>query len=75
MISGPVFAQTPATIGDGKVAVPAYLFKLVFDATTKRAWTYWIQNTDEAKAGKPISYAELVKRTGTDFLPGVDGVQ
>ncbi|MBB3211635.1 endonuclease G [Herbaspirillum sp. Sphag1AN] len=75
VISGPVFAPTPATIGDGKVAVPAYLFKLVFDATTKRAWAYWIQNTDEAKAGKPISYAELVKRTGTDFLPGVAGVQ
>jgi endonuclease G len=27
-------------------------------------------NTEEARAGKPISYEELVKRTGIEFLPG-----
>lgn len=69
VISGPVFDGRPATIGGSNVAVPAYLFKLVYDASSHRAWAHWIANTDEARAGKPISYAELVKRTGIAFLP------
>lgn len=30
-----------------------------------------IENTDTAHAGRPITYSELVKRTGTEYLPGV----
>ena len=59
------------TIGPGKVQVPKYLYKLVYDANTGRAWAHWIENTDMARAGRPITYSELVKRTGTEFLPGV----
>lgn len=69
VITGPVFEGSPKTIGDNRVWVPKYLYKLVYDATTGRAWAHWIENTDEARAGKPISYAELVRRTGIDFLP------
>lgn len=58
------------TIGDG-VAVPSHLFKLVYDATTNRAWVHLLANTDWARATRPISYEDLVARTGIEFLPGV----
>jgi endonuclease G len=72
VFTGPVFAhQRPVrTIGDG-VWVPTHLYKLVFDATTRRAWAYWVENNNEARVAPPISYQELVQRTGIDFLPGI----
>lgn len=74
VITGPIYlpsiAASPA-IGAGKVRVPAYLFKLVFDQEKNRAWAYWHLNDDATHGSKPISYAELVKRTGIEFLPGV----
>ena len=69
VITGPVFGPSPATIGANRVWVPTHLFKLVYDPATGRAWAHWIANTDAARAGKPISYAELVRRTGIEFLP------
>ncbi|CAH1387922.1 DNA/RNA non-specific endonuclease [Candidatus Nitrotoga sp. M5] len=70
VISGPVFDGVPPTIGINKVWVPQHLFKLVYDPATNRAWAHWLDNTDEARVGKPISYDELVMRTGIEFLPG-----
>jgi endonuclease G, mitochondrial len=69
VITGPVFDANPPVIGSGKVWVPKYLYKLVYDATTGRAWAHWLENTDEARAGRPITYRELVNRTGIEFLP------
>lgn len=71
IITGPVYEGQPATVGDNHVAVPSYLYKLVYDASTNRAWAHWQANRDDARVSKPISYAELVQRTGIDFLPGV----
>jgi len=71
VITGPVFGQAPSMIGAGQVWVPQYLFKLVYDPTTHRAWAHWIENSDSARAERPITYRELVKRTGIEFLPGV----
>jgi endonuclease G len=71
VISGPVFDGKPNTMGPGKVWVPKYLYKLVYDSVTGRAWAHWIENTDEARAGRPITYEELVRRTGIEFLPGI----
>lgn len=70
VISGPVYSGQVRAIGPGKVWVPTYLYKLVYDASNNRAWAYWLENTDEARVGAPISYEELVRRTGTEFLPG-----
>jgi endonuclease G, mitochondrial len=69
VITGPVFDGTPPTIGANHVWIPQHLFKLVYDPSTNRAWVNWLDNTDEAKVSKPISYEELVKRTGIEFLP------
>jgi endonuclease G len=73
VISGPVFDSNPDTIGPGKVWVPDFLFKLVYDPSTGKAWAHWLENTDEARVGRPISYEELVRRTGIEFLPTLKG--
>jgi endonuclease G len=73
VITGPVFepsiAQSPS-IGPGHVRVPKYLFKLVYDEDQNRAWAHWHLNDNSTRASKPISYGELVRRTGIEFLPG-----
>lgn len=69
VITGPVFEGTPKTIGPGTVWVPKYLYKLVYDETTGRAWAHWMENMNEAKASRPITYEELVRRTNIQFLP------
>lgn len=71
IITGPVFDKQPATVGANQVAVPSHLYKLVYDAETNRAWAHWQANRDDERVSKPISYAELVQRTGIEFLPGV----
>ena len=58
------------TIGQG-VRVPSHLYKLVFDSTTRRAWAHWIENTHDATVSRPITYEELVRRVGIEFLPGI----
>jgi endonuclease G len=78
VITGPVFepsiAQSPS-IGPGKVRVPKYLFKLVYDEKENRAWAHWNLNDNATRASRPISYDELVKRTGIEFLPGTNLAQ
>ncbi|WP_371414419.1 DNA/RNA non-specific endonuclease [Acidovorax sp. 1608163] len=69
VITGPVFEPGAPTVGDGRVRVPRYLFKLVYDASTGRSWAYWQENREGERVSAPISYAELVKRTGINFLP------
>lgn len=71
VITGPVFTPESESIGHNHVKVPTYLYKLVYDVETNRAWAHWQANLDETRASQPISYDELVKRTGVKFLPGV----
>lgn len=71
VITGPVFDRNPPTIGPSRVWVPRHLFKLVYDPSTNRVWVHWLDNRDDARVGKPISYEELVKRTGIRFLPNM----
>ena len=75
VITGPVYEpsipQSPS-IGPGKVRVPKYLFKLVYDQDKNWAWAHWHLNDDATRGSKPISYEELVRRTGIHFLPSVN---
>lgn len=71
VITGPVFTDPGPRIGANGVKVPTYLYKLVYDATTRRAWAHWQENREGEMASRPISYQELVKRTGVVFLPGI----
>jgi len=71
VITGPVYvpsiSQSPS-IGRGQVRVPKYLFKLVYDEEKSKAWAYLHENTNSTKATAPISYEELVNRTGISFI-------
>jgi endonuclease G len=67
VITGPVFEPDGPRIGANAVRVPSHLYKLVYDAHTGRAWAHWMRNRRRTR-GPPISYAELVRRTGIDFL-------
>jgi endonuclease G len=69
VFTGPVYSAGSGVIGAGRVAVPSYLYKLVYDATTGRSWVHWQANNRDAKAGPPISYEEFAERTGLKLLP------
>ena len=74
IITGPFYSpsilQSPG-IGAGDVKVPKYVFKLVYDQDKNRAWAHWHLNSDATRGSRPITYAELVRRTGIEFLPGI----
>jgi endonuclease G len=70
VFTGPVYEAPVKTLGPNRVWIPKYLYKLVYDPLANRAWAHWIENTERARAGRPISYEELVKRTGIGFLAG-----
>jgi endonuclease G len=69
---GEVYVFTGSTgnsgsIGRSRVTIPSHLYKLVYDPSKNTAWGYWIENTNEAQMAPPISYQELVQKTGIDF--------
>ena len=55
------------SIGKSRVTIPSHLYKLVYDPSKKLAWAYWVENTDDAQMSAPISYTDLVQKTGIDF--------
>lgn len=74
VITGPVFDRQTQHIGPNRVAVPSHLFKLVYDKAAGRSWVYWQENSPRKKAEPPISYLELVQRTGLELLPAAGGM-
>lgn len=70
VFTGPVYSGPVRTIGPNKVQVPSHLFKLVYDATTGKSWAHWQANAAGTRMSAPISYDELVRRSGIRFLPG-----
>ncbi|MBV8247127.1 MAG: DNA/RNA non-specific endonuclease [Comamonas sp.] len=71
VFTGPVFAKNAPTIGGGKVAVPDYIFKLVYDASTGKSWVHWQANSADTRMDTPISYEEFTRRTGMPLLSRV----
>jgi DNA/RNA endonuclease G (NUC1) len=67
VFTGPLFDSGHSTIGDNKVWVPTRLFKLVYDASSKRAWAYVLPNA-ETRIEKPMDYDAFVKSTGLKLL-------
>ena len=70
--SGDIYVFTGSTgnqgsIGRSRITIPAHLYKLVYDPSKNSAWAYWIENSNEAMMTPPISYADLVNKTGIDF--------
>ncbi|NLC35656.1 MAG: DNA/RNA non-specific endonuclease [Alcaligenaceae bacterium] len=73
VFTGPVYGSTPARIGQGRVAVPDHLYKVVHDARTGRTWVHWQANSEAANVGPPISYPAFVQRTGLHLLGAPGG--
>ena len=69
VFTGPVYPDRPERIGDGGVAVPSHIYKVVYDAVTGRSWVHWQANNPDTQAGTPITYDEFVRRTGLRLLP------
>jgi len=67
VFTGPIFDPGHSTIGDNKVWVPTRLFKLVYDASSKRAWAYVLPNA-ETRIERPMDYETFVKTTGLKLL-------
>ena len=44
VVTGPVFDQSSTTIGANQVRVPSYIYQLVYDEQTGRAWAHWQPN-------------------------------
>ena len=55
------------SIGRSRVTIPSHLYKLVYDPSKNTAWGFWIENTNEARMTPPITYQELMDKTGIDF--------
>jgi len=71
-VSGYIYIYTGSVgnagnIGKGRVTIPSHLYKLVYDPAKNSAWAYWVENTNEANMTPPISYQELMQKTGFDF--------
>ena len=71
IFTGPIFSGSPQTIGRNRVWVPSYLFKLVYDAVSGRAWAYVQANSASTQMGPPVPYEKFVEWTGMDLLRGL----
>jgi len=69
VFTGPVYERAPEPLGPSGVWIPHAMFKLVYDATTRRSWVHLVPNEQGAKVGRPISYEAFVQRTGLQLLP------
>ncbi len=68
VITGPVFEPGAQRIGAGGVAVPSHLFKLIYDPATGKSWAHWQENGPRGTVERPITYTDLVKRTGMELI-------
>lgn len=63
-------AHDNATVGHGRVRVPAYLYKLVYDVDRNAAAAYLVANAP-GRRHRQISLAELQELAGLEFFPSV----
>ncbi|MEW6736421.1 MAG: DNA/RNA non-specific endonuclease [Acidobacteriota bacterium] len=72
IISGPIYQEPVKKIGSSQVWVPKFLFKLVYDPNANKSWAYFIENASSAQSVRPITYHELVDRTGLHLMPALE---
>ncbi|MDF9779089.1 DNA/RNA non-specific endonuclease [Pseudomonas baetica] len=67
VFTGPLFDKGFETVGENKVWKPTRLYKLVYDASSNRAWAYVLDNKP-VNVEKPMDYATFVQTTGLRLL-------
>lgn len=71
VFSGPLYQGVPHLLGSSQVWVPDHLFKLVYDASSQRAWAYVLPNSADAQIQRPMDYADFVVQTQWHLLSGL----
>jgi endonuclease G len=75
VVSGTIYEDGYKTIGDGKVGVPTYLWKVVYDGATKSTVAYVLPNVELPVKDLP-NYITTVDRveelTGLNIFPQLD---
>lgn len=69
VFTGPLFENPGVTTKKGSVWIPSHMFKLVYDASSGKAWAHVLTNTPDAKLGRPMAYDRFVEITGLKLLP------
>jgi endonuclease G len=76
-ISGPIYADTPKTVGDDKVAVPTAFYKILYAPQRKRIIAFVLPNKSVDKGGKTavdalkqflVKAGDIEDRVGLSFL-------
>lgn len=68
VVTGPLFAGESGPALQGRVRIPDYLFKAIYDPQRQEAGAYLVVN-GEAERSESISIAGLEKRLGIDLFP------
>lgn len=72
VISGTIYNKDYKTIGDNKVGIPDYLWKVVIDAKTNKSIAFLFPNAPLPVADLPkyiVTIEDIEKKTGIDFNP------
>ena len=75
IVSGTVYNTTYKTIGEHKVGVPDYIWKVVVDAKTNKGIAFFFPNAPIPVADMPkyvVTIAEVEQKTGLNFEPKLE---
>ena len=78
VISGTAYNAEHKTIGENKVGVPDYLWKIVIDAKTNTSVSFLFPNTQLPVEDLPkyiVSISDIETKTGIDFNPNMPSKQ
>ncbi len=67
IVAGNIFGKQ--TIGENKVAIPKYCYKIVLSAKTEKILYCLVFPNDKSKSVKEISLTDLKKKLGYDLMP------
>lgn len=75
VVSGTIYEEGYKTIGDGKVGVPTYLWKVVYDKTTNTTVAYLMPNTELPVNDLPkyvTTVDQVEELTGLNIFPQLE---
>lgn len=73
VVTGPIFRDNKGTIGEDKVTVPGYYYKVLFDGKDKMIGLILPNASSSSKLEQfVVTVDEIEKETGVDFFPGLE---
>ena len=71
VVTGPIFYGPQLERLKGRVLVPTYIFKAIYDPPSKLAAAYWVANAEGGRYAV-VSIAEVEKLTGLSIFPALE---